>query len=406
MLSNKHKHKETCWVQRTQNPESHKTVRRIALVFLPWKSKTVYKFLNQVVSILTPLSTSVTIIGGNTNYLELKDSVNARAIDVHIKMHDSVDISPLWFGKLLWAAKAVACELLEALALVRNTTNIDVVLFYMSYPYDIVPLITAKLLSKKTIIVLTRSGRRGKGPLSRFYDAQDALMRATADVITVESNSLVSELKLSNHSRKLAVEGYRYIDTKKYCITKNIGQRSKVGFVSRLEAEKGILNFLQAARLLSRNYHMSIPFVVAGDGRLRTVVEARVRELKKEGLSIDYTNWIPEDEFCQYLNELKLLVFPTTVYAEEGLPTIIIEAMACGTPVLTTPVAAIPDVIKDESTGFLIENTSPECVAKGIIRALNFGDLEKVREQARRVIEDRFSYEDAVRRWEQILYGA
>jgi glycosyltransferase involved in cell wall biosynthesis len=151
---------------------------------------------------------------------------------------------------------------------------------------------------------------------------------------------------------------------------------------------------------------MSIPFVVAGDGRLRTVVEARVRELKKEGLSIDYTNWIPEDEFCQYLNELKLLVFPTTVYAEEGLPTIIIEAMACGTPVLTTPVAAIPDVIKDESTGFLIENTSPECVAKGIIRALNFGDLEKVREQARRVIEDRFSYEDAVRRWEQILYGA
>jgi len=139
---------------------------------------------------------------------------------------------------------------------------------------------------------------------------------------------------------------------------------------------------------------------------LRAVVEARVRELKKEGLSIDYTNWVPEDEFCEYLNDVKLLVFPTSVNAEEGLPTIVIEAMACGTPVLTTAVAAIPDVINDESTGFLIKDTSPECIAEGILRVLNFGDLQKVQERARAVIEDGFSYEDAVRRWGQILYRA
>jgi len=393
-------------VPRTQNSKSTKTGRRIALVFLPWKSKTVYKFLDQVVFILTPLSTSITIIGGNTEYLELDDAVNARVIDVQVKMHDSVDISPLWYGKLLWAAKAITCELLEALALVGNTAHIDVVLFYMSYPYDIIPLITAKLLGKKTIIVLTRSGRRGKGLLSRFWNAQDVLMRTTADVIAVESDSLVSELKLTNYRGKLAVQGYRYIDTKRYCIKQNIDQRSKVGFISRLEAEKGILNFLQAALLLNRNYPTSIPFVVAGDGRLRAVVEARVRELKKEGLSIDYTNWVPEDEFCEYLNDVKLLVFPTSVNAEEGLPTIVIEAMACGTPVLTTAVAAIPDVINDESTGFLIKDTSPECIAEGILRVLNFGDLQKVQERARAVIEDGFSYEDAVRRWGQILYRA
>jgi glycosyltransferase involved in cell wall biosynthesis len=391
-------------VPQTQNSLSSETGRRVALVFLPWKSKTVYKFLNQVVSILTPLSTSVTIIGGNTDYLELDDVVNAKAIDIRVTMHDSVDISPLWFGKLVWAIKAIACELLEALALVRNVASVDIVLFYMSYPYDIIPLVTAKLLGKKTVITLTRSGRRGKGLLSRFYNVQDTFTRATADVIALESDSLVSELKLVDHRSKLAVEGYRYVDTDAYCITKNLKQRSKVGFVSRLEAEKGILNFLHAARLLHRDYHLSIPFVVAGDGRLRATVETRVFELKKEGLSIDYTSWIPEDEFCQYLNELKVLVFPTSVYAEEGLPTIVIEAMACGTPVLTTPVAAIPDVIKDESTGFFIKDTSPECIAKGIIKVLNFEDLEKVQERARGVIEDRFSYEDAVRRWRQILY--
>ena len=44
--------------------------------------------------------------------------------------------------------------------------------------------------------------------------------------------------------------------------------------------------------------------------------------------------------------------------------------MACGTPVLATSVGAIPDVIKDVETGFIMDNNSPECIAKEVIRVL------------------------------------
>jgi glycosyltransferase involved in cell wall biosynthesis len=73
---------------------------------------------------------------------------------------------------------------------------------------------------------------------------------------------------------------------------------------------------------------------------------------------------------------LRLLVLPSYT---EGLPNIMLEAMACGTPVLATPVGAIPDVIIDGKTGFIMENNSPECIAENVIRALNSPDLERDR---------------------------
>ena len=390
---------------RQTHPEIDRNDQRIALVYFPWKSRTIYKFLDQLVSILIPISRSITLIGGNTEYLEIDDSPTVRAVDIRVKMHDTTDITPMLYSKALWALKAVTSQILEAAMIIRDASQIDIVVFYMSYPYDILPLITAKLLRKKTIIVVTRSNRIGTGPIDRFYDVQDRIMYAAADVISPECNSLVASLKLMTYRSKLTAEGYRYVDLTRYRVRKGIGERSNVGYVSRVEEQKGVLNFLSAAEILTARGYTDIPFLVSGDGRLKAKVEARVDELKTKGVNIDYVNWIAEDDFCEYLNEFKLLVFPTTISAAEGLPTIVIEAMACGTPVLTTAVAAIPNVIKDKSTGFLLENDSPECIANGILKALTYSDVDKVAQQARALIENKFSYQGAVERWRKIVYG-
>lgn len=115
---------------------------------------------------------------------------------------------------------------------------------------------------------------------------------------------------------------------------------------------------------------------------------------------VELTGWIPHDELPDYSNMLKLIVLPSYT---EGLPNVMLEAMACGTPVLATPVGTIPDVIKDGETGFIMENNNPECVAENVIRVLEHPDLDKIVKNARELVEKEYTYEAAVERYRMIL---
>ena len=77
--------------------------------------------------------------------------------------------------------------------------------------------------------------------------------------------------------------------------------------------------------------------------------------------------------------------------------------MACGTPVLATSVGGVPDLIKDGNTGFIMKDNSPECIAKNVIRALEHPNRDEIVKNARALVEQEFTYEDAVERYRQIL---
>ena len=70
---------------------------------------------------------------------------------------------------------------------------------------------------------------------------------------------------------------------------------------------------------------------------------------------------------------------------------------------LATPVGAIPDVIIDGKTGFIMENNSPECIAENVIRALSSPNLERIAEDGRRFVEENFTFETVVENWKGVL---
>ena len=101
----------------------------------------------------------------------------------------------------------------------------------------------------------------------------------------------------------------------------------------------------------------------------------------------------PHQELPDYLTRLKLLVLPSYT---EGLPNNVLEAMACGTPVLATSVGAIPDVVpRDKETGFLVRDNSPPCLAKNIVEALTDPELKRIALNARNFVENEFQVPDA-----------
>jgi glycosyltransferase involved in cell wall biosynthesis len=102
----------------------------------------------------------------------------------------------------------------------------------------------------------------------------------------------------------------------------------------------------------------------------------------------------------EYLNDVGAVVVPS--YAE-GVPNIVLEAMACGTPVLATPAGGIPDVVKDGQTGFIMEDNSPACITRNIIRVLSHPNLEEIAANARAIVEKEYAFDTVVARYRDIL---
>ena len=185
----------------------------------------------------------------------------------------------------------------------------------------------------------------------------------------------------------------------------NCGQFARdlrgIGYVGRITADKGIWNFVGAIpKILS--VHDDVTFLIAGEGLLED--EIRVY-LEKHGLrnKVKLAGWIPHQKLPDYLTSLKLLVLPSY---NEGLPNVMLEAMACGTPVLAVRVASIPDVIKDKETGFLIQDNSPAHLANAIVETLTNPELKRIAANAHTLAESEFRYENLTQTWKDIICSA
>lgn len=130
--------------------------------------------------------------------------------------------------------------------------------------------------------------------------------------------------------------------------------------VGRLTAPKAQLLLLDALNVVV-NDGVDIDLVLAGDGEMRPQVEARI---DKHDLAnyVRITGWIEESEVKRILRSARALILPSLA---EGLPVVIMEALALGRPVITTMIAGIPELMTNEC-GWLIPSGSVEHIANAI----------------------------------------
>jgi glycosyltransferase involved in cell wall biosynthesis len=220
-----------------------------------------------------------------------------------------------------------------------------------------------------------------------------------ADYLIVYSPNLIREWKLEKYSKKILIAHEHFLDFTTFTVTIPLNTRPPlIGYIGRLSTEKGVHHFVQALPKILNN-HKDLRVCIGGDGPLKGSIKTLLEE---EGISdrIDLPGWISHDELPQYFNQLRLLILPSYT---EGLPNIMLEAMACGTPVLTTPVGAIPDVIKDGITGFIMENNSQECITENVIRVLHHTNLSQIAENGKKFVEENYSFERTAGNWKEII---
>lgn len=125
--------------------------------------------------------------------------------------------------------------------------------------------------------------------------------------------------------------------------------------VGRLSEQKGQFLLLEAiAQLVSEGFHLKVRLV--GDGPLRDEIERLIAKLNLENY-VNITGWASNAEVRRYILESRALVLPSFA---EGLPVVIMEALALSRPVITTYVAGIPELVEPEVCGWLTPAGSVE----------------------------------------------
>ena len=126
-------------------------------------------------------------------------------------------------------------------------------------------------------------------------------------------------------------------------------ETNRIVCVGRLSDAKGQLLLIEAAKLLS-DRGLKFELVLAGDGELRPDIEALIARHRLQD-RIRLTGWISSSQVRDEILSSRALVLPSFA---EGLPVVIMEAMALQRPVIATYVAGIPELVTPGEHGWLI----------------------------------------------------
>ena len=169
-------------------------------------------------------------------------------------------------------------------------------------------------------------------------------------------------LALTEFARQKFIQGglpAESIITKPNFVEKDPGAKSADAsyalFVGRLTREKGVLTLLEAIKRLP-----GVPLKIVGKGPLGERLERVVHRYALQNVEI--LGHQHREEVIALMKKARFLIFPSEWY--EACPMTILEAFACGLPVITTALGAMGEMVEDEKTGLLAQPGNSESLAE------------------------------------------
>lgn len=256
-------------------------------------------------------------------------------------------------------------------------------------------LLAARLTGRPLVLrmgyLLSRRFRKnGHGLRARIAGMVEAAAFRAARHVLVTSREVAEALASDPATAEKIVLTPTYVDVSTFAPKQDYRFDEPLIWVGRMTPQKNPENLLHACKLAQRD------IVLVGRGEL----EAKLRALAA-GLPVEVTfaGLVPNDQLAAKLREHSVFILPSL---HEGLPKVLIEAMASGLVCIGTRISGIEDLIEDGVNGYLVDGFEPEDIAAVIRRAYGERNAELGR-RARATVEDAFSLERYAAR-EALLY--
>ena len=197
--------------------------------------------------------------------------------------------------------------------------------------------------------------------LQRFYGLKDS-------EINIVGNAVNDRFLTSNSGKEKERDGY-------------------VLWVGRIDYGKGLFDLISAMKIITRE-RPDVKLILVGEGPLRAelIKEVYKRRLHK---NVFFLGFFPNEKLPNIYKNAS--VYVQSSYSE-GLPTTVLEAMSCGTPVVATKVSGNVDIVKDGESGILVPPKDPVSLAKSIIHIIDNPEYGKqLGNNSRQIIRENYT---------------
>jgi glycosyltransferase involved in cell wall biosynthesis len=187
----------------------------------------------------------------------------------------------------------------------------------------------------------------------------------------------------------------------------NLPTNRKILFTVRnLVPRMGLDNLLRAIEMLNHAQH-ELLLVIGGEGPLHEQLQTDIRRKRLSDV-VRLIGFVPESRLGHYYQAADLVLIPSLQL--EGFGLVMVEAMACGTPVLGTPVGAIPEILNQIDPILVAEGVDGRSIARALARVLTRlqepGEASRLAKKGRALIERRYNWTQHCHELVGLLDGA
>lgn len=175
-------------------------------------------------------------------------------------------------------------------------------------------------------------------------------------------------------------------------------------FVGRLAPEKNVVGLLEGFSRLIKNLPVMSDFnlIIVGDGPLRETLEKEAVRLEIQSL-VQFRGWIAKNELLTLYQESWCMVNPSF---NEGMPNAVLEAMACGLPVIASKVAGNTDIVVHRQNGLLFDLENYEALFTSLLEVMmDMNFRAKLSFNARKHMVEKYSWSNTAEQYLKLISG-
>lgn len=306
--------------------------------------------------------------------------------------YDDIDIK-----RLAYTGKIANTNVTLSLPFVLFSEDFDIIHTHVPTPWSSDWSNIISRIRNKPLVVTYHNDIIGEGfadTVAHFYNGTTLkLLLNKADKIIITQDDYINSPHLQNYKNKI-VTIPNGVDTSLFQPNKNSRKTNQIFFLSVLDKfhkYKG-LDYLIDALVEVKKRIPDVKLVVGGKGELLEFYKSKVEKLNLND-NVEFKGFLTDDEVIRCYQESELFVLPSISSLQEGFGIVVLEALSCETPVISTDIVGVSDDVTRTGSGIIIPPKDVEKLEESIIEILTDKNLKKsMGKNGRELVKEKYEW--------------